>query len=156
LVNEDLDVRESFEQVGCMVFCRKIKGFNMKLTEKFSLRFNGFRTVIVGVTFQVTEENLSSSTKICPCSERWSKGMTWDALCYEEFIKLDCLNGKVEEGVPSRYLKEPFRKLLRVIRKYFTYEGRFDRIHPNHIKLLMHFTGRRQLSLPLFLHQSLR
>jgi hypothetical protein len=33
LVNEDLDVRASFEQVRCMVFCRKIQGFNVNLVE---------------------------------------------------------------------------------------------------------------------------
>jgi hypothetical protein len=156
LINEYLDVRASFEQVGCMVFCKKIKGFNAKLAEQFALRFDGFHTVIAGVTFQVTEETLSAATEIPPRGERWSKGMPLDALCYEEFIKPDCLNGKVEAGVPSRYLQEPFRKLLRVIRKYFTCEGRFDRIHPYHIILLMHFTGRRPLNLPFFLHQSLR
>jgi hypothetical protein len=156
LVNEDPDVRASFEQVGCMVFCRKIQGFNMKLTEQFALRFNGFCAVIAGITFQVTKETLSAATEIPPHGERWSKGMPLDVLCYEEFIKPDCLNGKVEVGIPSRYLQEPFRKLLRAIRKYFTCEGRFDRIHPHHIRLLMHFTGRRPLNLPFFLHQSLQ
>jgi hypothetical protein len=43
LVNEDPEVRASFEQVGCMTFCRKIQGFNMKLAEQFALRFDGFR-----------------------------------------------------------------------------------------------------------------
>jgi hypothetical protein len=82
--------------------------------------------------------------------------MPLDAWCYEDFIKPDCLGGKVETGIPSRYLQEPFQKLLGVIRKYFTCEGRFDRIHSHHIRLLMHFTGRRPLNLPFFLHQSLR
>jgi len=45
---------------------------------------------------------------------------------------------------------------LKEIRKYFTCEGRFDRIHSHHIILLMHFIGRRLLNLPFFLHQSLR
>jgi hypothetical protein len=108
------------------------------------------------MTFQVTEETLSAATDIPPCSERWSKGMPLDALCYEEFIKTKCLNMKVEMGVPSQYLQEPCRKILMVIRKYFTYERRFDKIHPHHIRLLMHFTGRRPLNLPFFLHQSLR
>jgi hypothetical protein len=156
LVNEDPDVRASFEQVRCMLFCKKIQGFNVKLAEQFALSFNGLHTVIGGNTFQVTEETLSAATKIPPHGERWSKVMPLDVLCYEEFIKPNCLNGKVEAGIPSRYLQEPFRKLLRAIRKYFTCEGRFDRIHPHHIRLLMHFTGRRSLNIPFFLHQSLR
>jgi hypothetical protein len=45
---------------------------------------------------------------------------------------------------------------MEVIKKYFTCEGRFDRIHPHHIILLMHFTGRGPLNIPFFLHQSLR
>jgi hypothetical protein len=53
-------------------------------------------------------------------------------------------------------LQEPFWKLLKEIRKYFTCEGRFDRIHSHHIILLMHFIGRSSLNLPFFLHQSLR
>jgi hypothetical protein len=115
-----------------------------------------FHMVIAGVTFQVTEETLSTTTKIPLHGERWFKGMPLDTRCYEDFIKRDCLGGKVETGVPSRYLQEPFQKLLGVIRKYFTCEGRFDRIHSHHIRLLMHFTGRRPLNLPFFLHQNLR
>jgi hypothetical protein len=45
---------------------------------------------------------------------------------------------------------------MEVIKKYFTCEGRFDKIHPHHIRLLMHFMRRILLNLPFFLHQSLR
>jgi hypothetical protein len=62
LINEDPEVRASFEQFGCMAFCRKIQGFNMRLVEQFTLNFDGFRAVISGVTFQVTEETLSTAT----------------------------------------------------------------------------------------------
>jgi hypothetical protein len=145
----------SFEQFGCMAFCTKIQGFNIRLAEQFTLSFDGSRAVISDVIFQVTEETVSTAIEIPLCDERWSKGMPLDTQCYEDFIRQDCLGWKVEAGVPSRYLQEPFQKLLRVIRKYFTCEGRFDRIHSHHIRFLMHFTGRRPLNLPFFLHQSL-
>jgi hypothetical protein len=51
LVNEDPDVRASFEQFICMFYCNKIQGFNMKLVEHFALRFNRFCVVIEGITF---------------------------------------------------------------------------------------------------------
>jgi hypothetical protein len=70
-------------------------------------------------------------------------------------LKPNCLNGKIGMGVPSRYLREPFQKLLKMIRKYFTCEIRLDIIYPHHIILLMHFTSKRSLKLPFFLHQSL-
>ena len=102
------------------------------------------------------EETFSTTTKIPPRGERWSKGMPLDVLCYEEFNKPNFLNGKVETGIPSRYLQEPFQKILRVIRKYFTCERRSDRIHLHHIIFLMNFTGRRLLNLDFFFHQSLQ
>jgi hypothetical protein len=81
--------------------------------------------------------------------------MPLDILCYEDFIKPNFLNGKIGAGVPSQYLWEPFQNLLKVIRRYFTYEGRFDRVYPYHIRLLMHFTGKKPLNLPFFLHRIL-
>jgi hypothetical protein len=104
LINEDPEVRASFEQFGCMAFCRKVQGFNMRLAEQFALSFDGFHVVISGVTFQVIEETLSTATEIPLRSERSFKGTSLDARCYEDFIKRDCLGGKVKTGVPSRYL----------------------------------------------------
>jgi hypothetical protein len=155
LINEDPEIRASFEQVGCMCFCEKIKGYNVKLAEQFTLNFNGFCATIAGITFRVMEETLSAATEIPPRGEKWFKGMPLDILCYEYFIKPNCLNGKIGADVPSQYLREPFQKLLKVIRRYFTCEGRFDRVYPYHIRLLMHFTGKKPLNLPFFLHRSL-
>jgi hypothetical protein len=41
LVNSDLTYTMYFEQVGCIRFCEKIQGYNMQLTKKFSMNFNG-------------------------------------------------------------------------------------------------------------------
>jgi hypothetical protein len=82
-----------------MRYCEKIQGYNVKLDEQFALRFNGFRSVIAGITFRVTEETLSVATEIPSRGERWSKGIPLDVLCYEEFIKPNCLNGKIKAGV---------------------------------------------------------
>jgi hypothetical protein len=72
-----------------------------------------------------------------------------------DFIKPECRNQKIGADIPSQYLLEPFEKLLKIIRKYFTFEGRFDRVYPYHIRLLMHFTGKNPLNLPFFLCRSL-
>jgi hypothetical protein len=104
LINEDLNIRESFEWVRCMRYCEKIKGYNAKLAKQFSLRFNGFCATIVGITFQVMEGTLSAATYIPLHAERWSKGMPLNVLCYEYFIKPNFLNGKIRAGVPSQYL----------------------------------------------------
>jgi hypothetical protein len=90
LINEDLNVRVSFEHVRCMRYCEKIQGYNTKLAEKFTLRFNAFRATIAGATFRVMEETMSTATEIPLCGERWYKGMPLDLLCHEDFIKPNC------------------------------------------------------------------
>jgi hypothetical protein len=51
LINENPEVISSFEQFGCMEFCTKIQGFNIRLAEQFALSFDGSRVVISGVIF---------------------------------------------------------------------------------------------------------
>jgi len=152
LINKDSEFRVSFEKVGCMLFREDIKGYETNLVEQLSLKFTRVTTTIEGITFQVTEENLSAATKIPQCREKWFKGIPLDILCYKDFIKPDCLNEKIGVDIPSQYLREPFQKLLKLIRRYFTCQGRFDRVYPYHIRLLMHFTGKKPLNLPFFLH----
>jgi hypothetical protein len=152
LINEDPNVREYFEHVRCMHYCENIQGYNPKLDEQFALRFNGFHATIVGTAFRVTEETLSSTMEIPLHGERWSKGMHLDILCYEDFIKTKFLNREIIASVPSPYIHEPLQKILNVIRRYFTHERRSDRIYPHHIMFLMHFTRKRPLNLPFFLH----
>jgi hypothetical protein len=70
-----------------MEFCRKIQGFNMRVAEKFALSFDGFRTVISGVTVEVTEETISTTIEIPLQGKRCFKVFPLDARCYEDFIK---------------------------------------------------------------------
>jgi hypothetical protein len=67
LINEDPMIRASFKQVGCMRFCERIKGYNVKLVEQFALNFTGVSATIAEITFQVMEETLSAATEIPPC-----------------------------------------------------------------------------------------
>jgi hypothetical protein len=155
LINEDPAIRVSFEQAGCTCFCERIKGYNVTLAEQFTLNFTGVSATIVGITFQVMEVTLSVVMEIPSRREKWFKGMPLDMLCYKDFIKPERLNQKIGADIPSQYLLDPFEKLLKIIRRYFTCEGRFDMVYPYHIRLLMHFTGKNTLNLPFFLCQSL-
>jgi hypothetical protein len=108
LINEDPNVREYFEQVGCVFYCEKIQGYNVKLVEQLTLRFNVFFVIIAGITFQVTEETLSAGIEIIPRGERWYKGMPLYVLCYEYFFKPNYQNGKIRASVLIWYFWEPF------------------------------------------------
>ena len=81
--------------------------------------------------------------------------MRLDSSFYIDFLKPEYKNQKIGATIPSEDVLEPFENLLRVIWKYFTCEGKFDKAHQYHIRLLMHFTGRSPLNLPFFLYRSL-
>jgi hypothetical protein len=42
-----------------------------------------------------------------------------------------------------------------VIQRYFTCEGHFNMVYQYHIRLLMHFTGKKALNIPFYLYRSL-
>jgi hypothetical protein len=94
-------------------------------------------------------------TEIPLQGEKWFKGMHLDISCYMDFIKPKYQNRKIGADIPSEYLLEHFEKLLKIIRKYFTCEGRFDKVHPYYIRLLMHFTRKNLLNMSFFLCRSL-
>jgi hypothetical protein len=103
----------------------------------------------------VSEETISVATEIPMQGEKWFKGMPLDTSFYIDFLKPEYKNQKIGASIPREYVLEPYEKLLRVIRKYFTCEGRFDKVYQYHIRLLMHFIGRSPLNLPFFLYRSL-
>jgi hypothetical protein len=51
---------------------------------------------------------------------------------------------------------EGFDKMLRVIQRYFTCEGRFNMIYQYHIRLLFHFIGKYLMNLPFYLFRSIK
>ena len=52
-------------------------------------------------------------------------------------------------------MKDNFSKLLLIIQKYFTCEGRYHKVYSYHFKLIKHFVGKISLDLPFYLHRSL-
>ena len=52
-------------------------------------------------------------------------------------------------------MKDNFSKFLLIIQKYFTCEGRYHMVYSYHLRLLLHFVGKRSLDLPFYLYKSL-
>jgi hypothetical protein len=83
--------------------------------------------------------------------ERWFKGMPLDSSYFNDYFKSEFQNKTLSKGVPRRYMLEHHDQLLIVIHRYFTYEGLFNKVCMYHIKLLMHFTGKKSLNLPYYM-----
>jgi hypothetical protein len=54
LVNSDPFFRECFQRVGCITFCEKLQKGHMEVAKEFALNFDGVKTKVGSLEFQVT------------------------------------------------------------------------------------------------------
>jgi hypothetical protein len=73
----------------------------------------------------------------------------------KDFLKPDYQKDNFSKGVPRSHLVEGFDKMLKIIQRYFTCEGRFNMIYQYHIRLFLHFTGKDSMNIPFYLLRSM-
>jgi hypothetical protein len=57
--------------------------------------------------------------------------------------------------MPRNQLIEQFDRILKIIQRYFTCEGRFNTLCHSHIRLLLHFTSNIEMNVPYYLLRSI-
>jgi hypothetical protein len=148
-------IREVFQRVGCFNFCQKMQRGHPEVAREFALNFDGTKTKVGTLELEVSEETIATTTEIPNTGERWFKSMNLNATFSKEFLKPECQGDNLSKGVPRSHMVEGFDKMLRVIQRYFTCEGRFNMIYQYHIRLLLHFTGKDLMNLPFYLFRSI-
>lgn len=154
VTNVDPAIIVDFEQVGCLRFCENIKGYNLQVTKEFAKVFDGLQAKVGALTSLFSARSIADPTKIILHGEEWFKGMELDLVHFKYILKPQQQQayGFV---VPRRYLQEHHSKLLEVIQRYFTCEGRFSKFYQYHIRLLIHFARKEPLKIPYDLFRSL-
>lgn len=102
---------------------------------------------LAGVTYTVSPSIISGATKISNVGEKWYKARDLDEHYNEPYIKPRYKN-EVKRLFPFRFLEDKYVPMMKIILNYFTYEGGFSKLYTYHIRLLMHFTRVRMLSVP--------
>jgi hypothetical protein len=105
--------------------------------------------------FEVSEASIAAATGLPNTGERWFKSMTLNAAFSKDFLKPDYQTNNLSKGVPRSHLVEDFDKMLKIIQRYFTCEGRFNMLYQYHIRILLHFTGKYEMNIPLYLLRSM-
>jgi hypothetical protein len=59
------------------------------------------------------------------------------------------------KNVSRNKLIDQFHRMLKIIKRYFSYEGRFNTLYHYHIRSLFHFTGKVQMNIPYYLLKSI-
>ena len=85
--------------------------------------------------------------------EKWFKQGEIEAHFYEPYIK-PRYRSERKGYFPFSYLLERYAPMMKIIMKYFSCEGRFSRVYSYHIRLLMHFTRVKMLSIPYYIFMS--
>jgi hypothetical protein len=119
------------------------------------LHFDGKKTKVGDLEFEVTEGSISATTGIPITSERWFKAMSLSPY-YEKYIfKPEYQASDLSKSMPRSQLIEQFDRLLKIIQRYFTCEGRFNTLYQYHIRLLLHFTSKVGMNIPYYLLRSI-
>ena len=142
--------REFFQRVGCLTFYQNMQRGHPEVERKFSSHFDGLKTKVGDLEFEVSETSILDATGIPITGERWLKSMALDAAYAKYFLKHEYQDDNLHKGVPRNHLIEQFEKILRIIQRYVTCEGRFNTLYQYHIRLLLHFTGKIEMNSLLF------
>jgi hypothetical protein len=155
LFEEEPMAREVFQRVGCLTFCQNMKRGHPKVARQFSLHFYGLKTKARDLEFEVSETSISEATGIPITRENWFKSMALDEAFSKDFLTLEYQTENLSKGVPRSHPVGDFDKMLRIIQRYFTCEGRFNTLYPYHIRLLLDFTGKVEMHILFYLLRSM-
>jgi hypothetical protein len=81
--------------------------------------------------------------------------MILNAAFSNNFLKPNYQNDNLSKGGPRSHLVEGFDKMLKIIQRWFTCEGRLNMIYQYHIRLLLHFTGKDLMNIFFYLFRSM-
>ena len=128
---------------------------NPDVARQFALHFDGIKTKVGDLDFEVSDASIATSTGIPNTGERWFQSMILNASFSKEFLKPDYQTYNLSKGVPRSHLVEDFDKMLKIIQGYFMCEGRINMLYQYHISLLLHFTGKYIMNIPFYLLRSM-
>jgi hypothetical protein len=148
-------IMEVFQRVGCINFCQKMQRGHLEVAREFALNFDGTKIRLGYWSLRCLNCPSQQATEIPNTGERWFKAMTLNAAFSKEFLKPEYQGDNLSKGVPINHMLEGFDKMLKVIQRYFTCEGRFNMIYQYHIRILLHFTGKDAMNLPFYLFRSI-
>jgi hypothetical protein len=148
-------IREVFQRVGFLYFHQNMQRAHPEVARKFALKFDGTNTKVRTLELEVYEATIVAATEIPNTGERWFKYITLNAAFSKDFLKLDYQRDNLSKRVPRSHLVEGFDKMMKIIQRYFTCEGKLNMIYQYHIRLLLHFIGKDLMNILFYLFRSM-
>jgi hypothetical protein len=148
-------MREVFQRVGFLSFYQNMQRGHPEVAKEFALKFDDTKTKVETLELEVSETTIAATTEIPNTGEMWFKSMTLNATFSKDFLKTYYQKDNLSKGVPRIHLVEGFEKMMKVVQRYFTCEGRFNMIYQYHIRIFLHFIGKDLMNIPFYLFKSM-
>ena len=123
------------------------------MAEAFALSFDGSKALIGKEEFLGDETLIEKVTDLLRTGEKWFKTTITKNVEFRSYLKPEHRDVVWKKIVPSTWLEERWKQLLKESFVYITYEGRYNRPMIYHFKMMNHFIGRIPLILPFYLHK---
>jgi len=138
-----------FQNTICFQFGEKVKQVKShpKLTSLLILNLHNKHSDLAGVKFKISAGAISEAIGIPSVGEKWFKNGKLDKDFFEPLVKRRYKGGS-NTFFPFSHVKHRYAPLMLAIMKYFTCEGIYSRVYTYHLRLLMNFTGVKELDLP--------
>jgi hypothetical protein len=140
--------REMFRREGCLSFCQNMQRGHLEVEKKIALNFDGKKTRVGDLEFEVTEASISAATGIPILGENWFNAMVLSSPFVKYIFKPEYQANDLYKSVPRNQLIDQFDRILKIIQRYFSCEGRFNTLYHYHIRMLLHFTDKVKMNVP--------
>jgi len=124
--------------------------YHHELARQFVINLENNMVHLAGVNFTLSPTIIVEAKIILDVGEKWNKRQNISKQHFEPYIKAK-YHDKLSRVFPFKFLEDQFIPVMKLIIKYFTCEGRFSRLYAYHIRLLMHFTRFRMMSISYFI-----
>ena len=101
------------------------------------------------------EASISAAIGIPISRENWFKAMVLSSPFVKDIFKPEYQANDLSKNVPRNQLIDQFDRMLKIMQRYFSCEGRFNTLYHYHIRLLLHFTGKVWMNIPYYLLRSI-
>ena len=144
-------VWEKLEQGGITSYITKLHGFDQEVTKIMVGSWKDGRVKVNGVYFQITEEVISTISKIPIEGFKFFRDKKLSANTVKDFVESE-KELKVLRKIDTYYvpdsMKKRWRYVLRAVIEYITLDPRFDRARTHHFVILNHFRHNVRISFP--------
>jgi hypothetical protein len=157
LIEQDPNHVDSFKHMGCWRFFQKLQGHHLEVSRDFVQNYKSGKTKFGPLEIHVIEDMIAEVIDIPRTREQWfkEKRIEKEDWC-QDMLRPEHRGVDLVKGVPRKWIIEEYDKLLFIIQRFFTCEGRYNWVLQYHFKLLLHFTSKKEIDLPFFLFMSLQ